>query len=48
MINPKTQHFMANRMKATIDAQKVDHTPILTAPKAATEFILTAVKAALI
>ncbi len=48
MINPKTQHFMADRMKATIDAQKVDHTPLLTAPKAVTEFILTAANAALL
>jgi len=44
MINPKTQHFMANRMKATVSAQKVDHTPLLTAPKAVTEFILAAAK----
>jgi len=48
MINPKTQHFMANRMKATVSAQKVDHTPLLTAPKAVTEFILAAAKATLV
>jgi pimeloyl-ACP methyl ester carboxylesterase len=48
MINPKTQHFMAERMKATVSARTVDHTPILTAPKAVIEFILTAAKAVLI
>ena len=47
MINPKTQHFMANRMKATISAQKVDHTPLITAPEAVTEFILGAARATL-
>lgn len=31
MINPKTQHFMAERMGATIHALPVDHTPMLTA-----------------
>lgn len=40
--------FMANRMKATINAQEVDHTPLLTAPTAVTEFILTAAKAVLV
>ena len=48
MINPKTQRFMADRMKATVQSQKVDHTPILTAPKTVTDFILTAAKATLI
>jgi pimeloyl-ACP methyl ester carboxylesterase len=32
MINPKTQRFMAERMKATIRSSSVDHTPLLTAP----------------
>ena len=32
MINPKTQYFMAERMKATIRSFAVDHTPLLTAP----------------
>jgi pimeloyl-ACP methyl ester carboxylesterase len=32
MINPKTQEFMATRMKATILRLNVDHTPIATAP----------------
>src|ERR1700677_2351178 len=48
MINPKTQRFMADRMKATVQSQKVDHTPILTAPKIVTEFILAAAKTTLI
>jgi pimeloyl-ACP methyl ester carboxylesterase len=48
MINPKTQHFMANRMNATVSAQKVDHTPLLTAPGVVTEFILTAAKSTLV
>jgi pimeloyl-ACP methyl ester carboxylesterase len=32
MINPKTQEFMAARMKASILRLNVDHTPIATAP----------------
>jgi len=32
MINPDTQEFMAQRMKATIQRLDVDHTPIATAP----------------
>jgi hypothetical protein len=32
MINPKTQRFMAERMKATIRSSSGDHTPLLTAP----------------
>jgi pimeloyl-ACP methyl ester carboxylesterase len=47
MINPKTQHFMADRMKATISAQKVDHTPLITAPDAVTEFIVGVARATL-
>lgn len=48
MINPKTQQFMATRMKATISKQKVDHTPLLTAPQAVTDFILSAARATLV
>jgi pimeloyl-ACP methyl ester carboxylesterase len=48
MINPKTQHFMASRMKATISAQKVDHTPLITAPQAVTDFIFSAARATLL
>ena len=47
MINPQTQHFMAGRMQATVSAQQVDHTPLLTAPEAVTEFIVGAARATL-
>jgi pimeloyl-ACP methyl ester carboxylesterase len=46
MINPKTQQFMAERMKATIRSFAVDHTPLLTAPDKVVDIILEAVKAA--
>ena len=46
MINPKTQHFMAERMGAQSQALPVDHTPLLTAPEAAVEMILKAAQAA--
>jgi pimeloyl-ACP methyl ester carboxylesterase len=45
MINPKTQHFMAERMKATVRAFAVDHTPLLTAPDKVVEIILDAARA---
>ena len=44
MINPKTQRFMAERMKATIRSFAVDHTPLLTAPE---KVILEAARAVL-
>lgn len=47
MINPKTQRFMAERMKATIKSFPVDHTPLLTAPEKVVEVILDAAKATL-
>src|ERR1700744_5322474 len=46
MINPKTQRFMAERMKATIKSFAVDHTPLLTAPDKVVDVILEAAKAA--
>ena len=46
MINPKTQHFMAERMRAKTQARAVDHTPLLTAPEAVVELILSAAQAA--
>ncbi len=46
MINPKTQHFMAERMGAQIQALPVDHTPLLTAPETVVEMILNAAQAA--
>jgi pimeloyl-ACP methyl ester carboxylesterase len=47
MINPKTQHFMAQRMKATVRSFAVDHTPLLTAPDKVVDIILEAAKATL-
>jgi pimeloyl-ACP methyl ester carboxylesterase len=43
MINPATQLFMAQRMGARIRSEKVDHTPLVTAPKRVIEVILDAV-----
>jgi pimeloyl-ACP methyl ester carboxylesterase len=42
MINPKTQHFMANRMQARTHSFAVDHTPLLTAPETVLMVIMTA------
>ena len=42
MINPKTQHFMANRMQARTHSFAVDHTPLLTAPDKALMVIMAA------
>jgi pimeloyl-ACP methyl ester carboxylesterase len=47
MINPKTQHFMADRMNATVRSFAVDHTPLLTAPDQVAEVILEAAHATL-
>ncbi len=47
MINPKTQRFMAERMKATVRSFAVDHTPLLTAPDKVVEVILEAAEATL-
>jgi pimeloyl-ACP methyl ester carboxylesterase len=44
MIVPATQRFMAERMKATITAHAVDHTPIVTAPKAVVDIIRDAAR----
>jgi len=46
MINPKTQEFMAARMKAEVHRFDVDHTPIATAPDKVVEVILAALTAA--
>lgn len=45
MINPQTQHFMAERMKAPVRSFAVDHTPLLSAPDKVVEIILEAVRA---
>lgn len=47
MINPKTQRFMAERMKATVRPFPVDHTPLLTAPERVVDVILEAAQATL-
>ncbi|OAF14660.1 alpha/beta hydrolase [Bradyrhizobium centrolobii] len=44
MIVPETQRFMAERMKATIRTQAVDHTPSVTAPAAVADVIREAVR----
>jgi pimeloyl-ACP methyl ester carboxylesterase len=46
MINPKTQEFMASRMKADIERLDVDHTSIVTAPEKVVEFLRRALSAA--
>jgi pimeloyl-ACP methyl ester carboxylesterase len=43
MINPTTQVFMAERMGARIRSEKVDHTPLASAPELVIETILAAV-----
>jgi pimeloyl-ACP methyl ester carboxylesterase len=43
MINPATQRFLAQRMHANTRSEKVDHTPIATAPNVVSEVILNAV-----
>jgi pimeloyl-ACP methyl ester carboxylesterase len=43
MISPATQLFMARRMGARIRSEKVDHTPLATAPEPVIEMILDAV-----
>jgi hypothetical protein len=43
MISPATQLFMAQRMGARIRREKVDHTPLVSAPRSVIEVILEAV-----
>ena len=45
MIVPETQHYMAERMKATIKPYPVDHTPSVTAPTAVVGIIHDAIRA---
>jgi pimeloyl-ACP methyl ester carboxylesterase len=45
MINPKTQHFMAERMQAQKRPAAVDHTPSLTAPDSVVNILLEAATA---
>jgi pimeloyl-ACP methyl ester carboxylesterase len=45
MINPDTQRFMAERMKARVRSQPVDHTPGVTAPGVVVDVIRDAMRA---
>src|SRR3984885_14164780 len=42
MINPKTQHFMADRMGATVRSHPVDHSPMYSEPALVVNVILEA------
>jgi pimeloyl-ACP methyl ester carboxylesterase len=42
MINPKTQRFMADRMRATVRSERVDHSPMYTAADLVIGLILEA------
>lgn len=44
MINPKTQHFLADRMHATVRPHPVDHTPMYSAPAVVVDVILEAAR----
>src|SRR5208282_2982193 len=48
MINPKTQHFMAERMGATVRPHRVDHTPMYSEPAVVIEVILEAARKTLL
>jgi pimeloyl-ACP methyl ester carboxylesterase len=43
MIPAENQHFMADRMSASMRAYPMDHTPLVTAPAVVTDLILEAV-----
>jgi pimeloyl-ACP methyl ester carboxylesterase len=42
MINPKTQRFMADRMRASVRSERVDHSPMYTAADLVIGLILEA------
>ena len=44
MINPKTLHFMAERMKAKVHSHPVDHSPMYTEPNLVIDVILDAAR----
>jgi pimeloyl-ACP methyl ester carboxylesterase len=44
MINPKTQHFMADRMRAKVHSHPVDHSPMYSEPKLVINKILEAAR----
>jgi hypothetical protein len=43
MIVPETQRYMAERMKAKVEAHPVDHTPSVTAPGAVVDILRDAI-----
>ena len=47
MINPKTLHFMADRMKAKVQSHPVDHSPMYTEPNLVIDVILDAARESL-
>jgi pimeloyl-ACP methyl ester carboxylesterase len=47
MINPITQHFMADRMHAKVHSHPVDHSPMYTEPKLVVDVILEAARGTL-
>jgi pimeloyl-ACP methyl ester carboxylesterase len=47
MINPRTQQFMAYRMGAKVRSNRVDHSPMYTAPDLVVDVILEAASATL-
>jgi pimeloyl-ACP methyl ester carboxylesterase len=44
MINPKTQHFMADRMRAKVRSHPVDHSPMYSEPNLVINIILEAAR----
>jgi pimeloyl-ACP methyl ester carboxylesterase len=42
MINPQTQRFMADRMRATVRSKRVDHSPMYTAADLVIDLVLEA------
>jgi pimeloyl-ACP methyl ester carboxylesterase len=44
MINPETQHFMADRMGARMRVRPVDHAPLVTAPADVVDIVLAAAR----
>jgi pimeloyl-ACP methyl ester carboxylesterase len=47
MINPKTQQFMAQRMRAKVRSHRVDHSPMYTEPNMVVDVILQAARESL-
>jgi pimeloyl-ACP methyl ester carboxylesterase len=44
MINPKTQHFMAERMRAKVHSHQVDHSPMYSEPNLVINIIVEAAR----